>query len=391
MPAFKGFWVREIPQPAELKPEWLEQNGERFGRVAMLRRALFPLQAGRFTIEPTEVDLVARMAEIGPFGTPFGRSETLHLKTEPIALEVLALPPRRPTSPARWATSPSRPGSTAPRSRSARLPRSRFAPPGTATCRACVRRSSSIPDGIRVFPPRQESAERLTDGSLVSSQEWSYVLVPQRPGSFELPALALPYFDPAAKEFRSASTRPLVLAVTGDPPAAANPAARSCRLAPRAAQPRRMPRKPRPGRPLRQDLALGRGRRPPRRRPAGAPERRGGRAGAARPRGAGRSLAAALRAIEAAAAKATPRETAAELEEALRHHLESRFEIAPGTPVSHWHARLTAAKVDPAAATELAELTKELHYLRYAPELAAADELRADALSRARRLARALR
>ena len=67
MPAFKGFWVREIPQPAELKPEWLEQNGERFGRVAMLRRALFPLQAGKFTIEPTEVDLVARVAEIGPF------------------------------------------------------------------------------------------------------------------------------------------------------------------------------------------------------------------------------------------------------------------------------------------------------------------------------------
>ena len=96
MPAFKGFWVREIPQPAELKPEWLEQNGERFGRVAMLRRALFPLQPGRFTIEPTEVDLVARLAEIGPFGTPFGRSETLHLKTEPIALEVLALPPSPP-------------------------------------------------------------------------------------------------------------------------------------------------------------------------------------------------------------------------------------------------------------------------------------------------------
>ena len=92
-----------------------------------------------------------------------------------------------------------------------------------------------------------------------------------------------------------------------------------------------------------------------------------------------------------AAAKATPRATAAELEEALRHHLESRFEIAPGTPASHWQARLIAAKVDPAAATELAELTKELHYLRYAPELAAADELRADALSRARRLARALR
>jgi hypothetical protein len=108
-------------------------------------------------------------------------------------------------------------------------------------------------------------------------------------------------------------------------------------------------------------------------------------------RASGRSLAAALRAIESTAAKATPRETAAELEEALRHHLEARFDIAPGTPVSQWHARLIAARVDPATATELAEVTKELHYLRYAPELAAAEELRADTLERVRRLARALR
>jgi hypothetical protein len=385
MPAFKGFWVREIPQPAELKPEWLEQDGERFGRVAMLRRALFPLQAGRFTIEPTEVDLVARMAEIGPFGTPFGRSETLHLKTEPIALEVLALPPPPPDFT----------GAVGDLTVSARLDRATLAvgEAATLTIRSTGQGNLQslrapqlpIPDGIRVFPPRKESAERLTDGSLVSSQEWSYVLVPQRPGNFELPALALPYFDPATKQFRSASTRPLVLAVTGDPAADSAPAVVAV---------------PEP---------------PPAESPEPAPSVRSGRTwiwaaggglavagllGAAamvrtrralRPRGAGRSLAAALRSIEASAARTTPRETAAELEEALRDHLESRFEIAPGTPVSHWPARLTAAKVDPAAATELAELTRELHYLRYAPELAAADELRADALSRARRLARALR
>lgn len=384
MPAFKGFWVREIPQPAELKPEWLEQNGERFGRVAMLRRALFPLQAGRFTLEPTEVDLVARMAEIGPFGTPFGRSETLHLKTEPIELEVLALPSPPPDFT----------GAVGEITVSARLDRATLAvgEAATLTIRSTGKGNLQslsapqipIPDGIRVFPPRQESAERLTEGSLVSSQEWSYVLVPQRPGSYELPALALPYFDPAAKQFRSASTRPLVLAVTGDAAAAATAA-----VVPAAEPP---PGAAAPAAPARSGrtwtwiaggvfvaagllgaLALGWTRR------------------ASRPRGAGRSLAAALRAIEAAAAGTTPRETAEKIEEALRHHLESRFEIAPGTPVSHWHARLTAAKVDPAAATELAELTRELHYLRYAPELAAADELRADALSRARRLARALR
>ena len=192
MPAFKGFWVREIPQPAELKPEWLEQNGERFGRVAMLRRALFPLQAGKFTIEPTEVDLVARMAEIGPFGTPFGRSETLHLKTDALPLEVLALPPSPPDFT----------GAVGDLAVSARLDRNALAvgEAATLTIRSTGHGNLQslrppnlvLPEGLRLFPPRQESTERLTDGSLVSSQEWSYVLVPQRPGSFELPALALP-------------------------------------------------------------------------------------------------------------------------------------------------------------------------------------------------------
>lgn len=393
MPAFKGFWVREIPQPAELKPEWLEQNGERFGRVAMLRRALFPLQAGKFTIEPTEVDLVARMAEIGPFGTPFGRSETLHLKTDALPLEVLALPPSPPDFT----------GAVGDLAVSARLDRNALAvgEAATLTIRSTGHGNLQslrppnlvLPEGLRLFPPRQESTERLTDGSLVSSQEWSYVLVPQRPGSFELPALALPYFDPAARAYRSAATRPLQLSVTGaavaaapaTPPAAADvpPAPPGSTTSPGAATASAA------GSASANDwLAIaGAGGLAAALLASGALWRRRGSPG----RASGRSLAAALRAIESTAAKATPRETAAELEEALRHHLEARFDIAPGTPVSQWHARLIAARVDPATATELAEVTKELHYLRYAPELAAAEELRADTLERVRRLARALR
>ncbi|MEO8197926.1 MAG: BatD family protein [Thermoanaerobaculia bacterium] len=401
MPAFKGFWVREIPQPAELKPEWLEQDGERFGRVAMLRRALFPLQAGKFTIEPTEVDLVARVAEIGPFGTPFGRSETQHLKTAALPLDVQVLP----AAPVDFT------GAVGDLAVSARLDRAALSvgEAATLTIRSTGRGNLqslrppelAIPDGIRLFPPRQESTERLTDGNLVSSQEWSYVLVPQRPGTYELPALALPYFDPAAKAFKSAATRPLVLTVTGE--AVASPTAAPV---PDGAGPSAEPAAAgapagSPG-PYSADSA----------RALAAPSGRGWlwafgggllatgllaagawrlRLGAARTQGGGRSLVAALRAIEAGATRATPRETAAEIEEALRHHLESRFEIAPGTPASHWQARLVAAKVDPATATELAEVTRELHYLRYAPELAAAEELRTDTLIRARRLARALR
>jgi hypothetical protein len=391
MPAFKGFWVREIPQPAELKPEWLEQNGERFGRVAMLRRALFPLQTGKFDIEPTEVDLVARMAEIGPFGTPFGRSETLHLKTDPMQLEVLALPPSPPGFT----------GVVGDLAVSARLDRTAL---GVGEAATLTLRSTghgnlqslrapdlALPEGLRHFPPRQETTERLTDGSLVSSQEWSYVLVAQRPGTFELPALALPFFDPGARTYRSASTRPLQLTVSGTATAASaetaetetEPGPTSSAEAPAAAEAAATPA----GTPRRWPAILGAASLVAALVTGGMFWRRKG----ASSRTTGRSLAAAIRAIEAATAKASPRETAAQLEEALRHHLEARFGIAPGTPVSQWPTRLSAARLDPAVATELAEVTKELHYLRYAPELAAAEELRVDTLARARRLARALR
>lgn len=215
MPDFKGLWVREIPQPAELKPEWLQQDGERFGRVAMLRRALFPLQAGEFTFEPTEVDLVARVAEIGPFGTPFGSSETLHLKTAALKLAVQPLPP----APAGFT------GAVGELTVSARLDRAALAvgEAATLTVRSTGRGNLQslkapeleLPDGLRVFPPRQENSERLTDGTLVSSQEWSYVLVPQHAGTYALPALDLAFFDPSTRQYRSAATRPLALAVTG--------------------------------------------------------------------------------------------------------------------------------------------------------------------------------
>jgi hypothetical protein len=102
----------------------------------------------------------------------------------------------------------------------------------------------------------------------------------------------------------------------------------------------------------------------------------------------GRELATAIgRAAEAA----TPRLAAAALEEAWRRPLADRWRIPPSTPVSSWTERLLAERADASAARALAELLHELHYLRYAPELSAADRLLADALASSRRLARALR
>jgi hypothetical protein len=59
--------------------------------------------------------------------------------------------------------------------------------------------------------------------------------------------------------------------------------------------------------------------------------------------------------------------------------------------VSGWAERLVAANASAGAAQELTTLAHELHYLRYAPELSAADRLLGEALESSRRLARTLR
>jgi hypothetical protein len=389
IPDFKGFWVREIPQPQELKPEWVELDGERFGRVPMLRRALFPLKPGSFAIDPTEVDVVARIADIGPFGSPFGRNESLHLKTERTTLAARPLP--APPSGVPFS------GPVGDVAISARLDRAALEVGQAATLTVrCTGRGNlqslappnlALPPGLRGFPPRQDSSERLTDDGLVSSTEWTYVLVPERPGRFDLRSIEIPYFDPGKREYRVASAAPPALAVSGESVAAA--------AAPEAAAPV----------PKETGGAGGPGAGETRRAIPGS--RRfwtfaGGGAGlallafaATRMRGAAGTKGASARTLRAAIATAgeatTPRQAAAELEEAWRQHLAERFRIPPGTPVSSWTDRLVAERADEGAARRLTELAHELHYLRYAPELSAADRLLADALETSHRLARTLR
>lgn len=92
LPTFKGFWVREIPQPSRLKPEWVVENGERIGRVAMIQRALYPLAPGDYTLEPARAELVVRVVDSLGFGPGFVTPEPRRLATNAVELKVTPVP-----------------------------------------------------------------------------------------------------------------------------------------------------------------------------------------------------------------------------------------------------------------------------------------------------------
>ncbi|MCB1009291.1 MAG: protein BatD, partial [Acidobacteria bacterium] len=223
LPDFRGFWAREVELPQKSRPDWVEIGGERFGKVVMLQRALYPLQSGKLRIEPIDVELVQRVADSGFFG-PFGRDVPKTIRTRETVLDVQPLPP----APAGFE------GLVGDLTAEAALDRERVEVGQAATYKLSVESRGNLqglaapeldlPPGLVAYPPRPESSEKIQGGSILARREWSYVLVPSQPGDYEIPAVTLTRFDPRAGEYRTIDAAAVRLEVVGSSEATPTPA-----------------------------------------------------------------------------------------------------------------------------------------------------------------------
>ncbi len=376
-PEFKGFWAQVIPQPEQLRPKMVTYEGERFGRVVLLERALFPRRAGTFKLEAVSARMVARIPDSGPYASMMPRSREIVRRSNPVTLKVRDLP----EAPPDWT------GAVGQMRLTAELepPELALGEAATLTLRLEGKghlRGIPVPPipelaGVEVFPPQQQSSDELKGKRVYGSRTWSYVLMPERVGEWRLGPIELPFFDPAARKFRVAATAALELAVHG----------RSRALADGETElhPIRTAALPAVGGEVSMAdfrpwlfalpwgiavllLVLSR--------------RRGAGYGPARRR--------LLAALDEAVYEERPRQAAALVETGWRDFLLERWEIHEGSPSTQWAELLVERGVDRDSAEALVKLADDVHYLRYAPKLSSIDELRAEILSRSRKLVRAV-
>lgn len=393
MPSFRGFWVRDLPPPSQSIPEMVEIDGRRYGRVVLLRKALFPLRPGRSEIEPAEIDLSLRVFERRFFAPPISRPVQKKLHTQAAVIDVQPLPPAPPGF-----------GGTVGRlSATARLDPPELRLGEAATLTLTVSGEGNLtglrepelkaPDGLVLSPPQQGGKDEAAGTTVRGTRTWSFAVVPERSGRYTLSAPAIPYFDPQSGAYRVAAAEPLdltvlprVAAMSSEGGAGGAPhGIRTAALASRAgfmawrwadllpwlfALPW--------GLALVVTLV---------RRQAGT------RAGAqairpAADRDGERRLAARLAQAESTGRS---RQAAAQIEEAWREFLAARWDVPPSAPPSHWGDLLAGRNAPPEAVAEMGRLVDDLHYLRHAPQLSAVDTVRGEVLDRCRRLARRLR
>ena len=373
VPQFQGFWSQEIPLPENARAEMVDLDGRLWWRQAILQRALFPFEPGERPIDAAEADL--RLVFFRPIG--FGLGE------EPIRPAAIRRSSNAPVASVR-ALPPAPPGFSGAVGRfraQADLRPARVAAGEGAVLRVELSGSgnaSGLPDprlpalpGLSTSAP-QESIRHRTEGARVeSSRTWTWTLVPRTAGDWQVPTISWVTFDPTSGEYQTVSTAPLALGASPAPPA----------LRPVATPP--------PTRPVQRGWrgflpAIGAG--------AGAAVAvlaliLGWQRLRRRNRPARRRLVARLR---AALAQAQPRHAAGDAEQAWRDFLRERYAVPADTAPTQWPGLLAARGLGPALGSELLRLLEDLHYLRYAPQLASTDSLQRDLLERSRRLARRL-
>ena len=387
VPTFRGFWVRDIPLPQQLPTEMVEIDGRRYGRVPLLRKALFPLRPGRRKIEPAAVDLtVQRYDRTFFFSPPVAHPESLRLQTEDQWIDVQPLP----------AAPPGFGGAVGQITMTADLQPRRIHLGEAATLTVRLMGEGNLqgiqeprlspPPGVTVFPPQQEGKDEVAGTTVRGSRTWKYVVVPDRSGRYLLAAPEIPYFDPALRRYRVASTPDLALTALPRPAAAAATGGGE----PHGIRTAALPASGIAGRRwndllpwlfvLPWGLALA----------VTLARRRTVRTAGALPAGSLPAAQGFEEGLRQAESEERPRQVAARIEEAWRGLLARRWDVPTATPPSRWRELLAARGVDPETLGELERVAEDLQYLRYAPQLSTTDTLRDEVISRCRRLARRL-
>lgn len=223
LPDYAGFWAKELYVAQQLKPHVETIRGEEF-QVAPLRlMALYPTSDGVHEVSPLAISckLVQQRGRTSvwdflddPFG---GRGQAVVVACEPLRIEVLPLP--------QTGKPPQFSGAVGRYTLEAKAQPLVVAAGDPVTLKVEISGQGNInaieaPDlgdlpGFTVYEPKSESEEKVEEAGFGGTRRFEYILIPQRGGTQEIPAVRFPFFDPAQGQYRTLQSTPIRLEVQG--------------------------------------------------------------------------------------------------------------------------------------------------------------------------------
>jgi BatD DUF11 like domain len=202
-PRLDGFFSADLKVPQTLMPEQQVIGGVPYREYLLRSRALFALKPGTIEIEPAEADITTGM---------FFAGRRVSRKSNPVTVKVKPLPPGGSGSlVGQWRmtreVSQTRIALGDPLQVKLRIE-------GKGNLQTMQVPPLKAPTAFKTFDPETKDSNEVKGNTLVGQRTIEYTLVPQQTGTFELPAMKLDFYDPAAKAWQIAEVAPVTITVT---------------------------------------------------------------------------------------------------------------------------------------------------------------------------------
>jgi len=206
-PKYPGFWAEEVERTqGDSTGENTAVQGEPYLRYPVLERLIFPTRTGLLEIPEARLRLV-------PAGGTFGVAAPVERSTKVLKVKVDAMPKGTPEDAAvgTYEVEASTDRANVILGDALTF---RFKVKGRGNLKWIDAAPNLTISGARVFPPRTISDLRTTRQGIEGSKTWEFVVVPEKTGSYEIPSVSFPYFDPQAQILRTERTDPIPFVVT---------------------------------------------------------------------------------------------------------------------------------------------------------------------------------
>ncbi len=202
MPKLEGFWSQDSKAPSQLAPESKDIGGVSYSEYLLRQKALFPMKPGEYTLEAAEADITT--------GHVFA-AQRVHRKGNALKLKVKPLPPGGNTpNVGRWRLGVEVNQTEVTLGDPVQL---KLVVEGQGNIQQLQVPPLEAPKSFRVFDPQTSDRTSFVKNALRTTRAVEYVLVPQQTGTFTLPGLTMPFFDPERGRYDEARTDPVTITV----------------------------------------------------------------------------------------------------------------------------------------------------------------------------------
>lgn len=206
MPKLEGFWSEEVESPTQLTGEQRVINGVPYRAYLLRRRALFPVKSGNVTITPAEADITTGFLFAG---------HRVHRVSNPLKVKVKPLPPGAPqgfssANVGNWNLTVDVSQTRVELGQPVNV---KVTVEGVGNVKNISPPKLTGPDALKIYDPTTTDKLSPGKGRVQGRRVVEYLVMPQRTGTFTMPGLEFPYFDPRTGRYEVSRTDPITVTV----------------------------------------------------------------------------------------------------------------------------------------------------------------------------------